>query len=161
MDEMSFRNAEKQFFEFVSAYSDREELASKTVEALSSKFSHYSWVGIYWLRGKMLELGPWKGPEATQHTMIEVGSGICGSAAMSGQMENVPDVNSDSRYLSCFTRTKSEIVVPLFSGGKVVGEIDIDGDDSGAFVRRDEIFLKKVADLFDETAPGAKGIQGA
>lgn len=153
MEGSSFEASKKAFFESVKGCRDRDDLARRSVDALATLFTHYNWVGIYWLRGNILELGPWKGPEATQHTTIEIGTGICGSAAMSGRIENVPDVGSDSRYLSCFTRTKSEIVIPIFSGGRIIGEIDIDGDDEGAFVQRDEIFLKRVADMFDAASP--------
>ncbi len=146
--------AESDFFDRVSGAVGVEELASRTVELLHELFPHYSWTGIYWLRNGMLELGPWKGPEATEHTRIPVGQGVCGSAASSGTIENVPDVSRDGRYLACFLRTKSEIVVPIFSSGIVVGEIDIDGDEIAAFGRRDELFLKRVAALFEGSPDG-------
>ncbi len=153
MDEESFRRAEDEFFSRIAAAGGMDELSSMTVALLHDLFPHYGWTGIYWLRGNILKLGPWKGPEATEHVSIPLGSGVCGAAASSGRIENVPDVNADGRYLACFLHTRSEIVVPLFSGGRVIGEIDIDGDQLAAFGARDESFLKKVANLF-EGAPG-------
>ncbi len=132
-----------------------ERAAARVVDALHAQFRHYSWVGIYWVRGTDLILGPWRGPEATQHTRIPIGAGVCGAAAASGRTEIVPDVSRDPRYLACFPSTKSEIVVPIHAGGKVVGEIDIDGKELGAFSRADQVFLEAVALLLAPLHPAA------
>jgi len=121
--------------------------AQRVVDLLHDRFPHYDWVGIYWVDGTDLVLGPWIGPEATEHTRIPIGSGVCGAAAASGQTEIVPDVDADPRYLACFASTKSEIVVPIFDGGEVIGEIDIDGSDLDAFDEMDARFLEEVAAL--------------
>ncbi len=122
----------------------------KIVDFLYESFSPYSWVGIYIVKGNDLILGPWKGPNATEHTKIPIGKGVCGSAARSGKTEIVDDVKEDERYLSCFVSTKSEIVVPIKKEGKIIGEIDIDSDKKAAFTKKDSIFLKKVADMLSE-----------
>lgn len=120
---------------------------SDVVEALHAEHEHYSWVGIYLMEGDDLVLGPWKGPEATEHVRIPVGQGICGAAAATGETEVVDDVNADPRYLACFASTRSEIVVPISHEGRVVGEIDIDSDRPAAFTDDDRAFLEHVADL--------------
>jgi GAF domain-containing protein len=125
--------------------SEADEVLRKTVEVLHDRFDSYSWVGIYLVEGDDLVLGPWKGPEATEHVRIPVGQGICGAAAASGQTEIVDDVNADERYLSCFPSTRSEIVVPISYQGRVVGEIDIDSDKPAAFGAPDRAFLERVA----------------
>ena len=117
------------------------------VAALAKWFPQYSWVGIYVVRDGMLVLGPWRGPQATEHTRIPIGSGICGAAAKSGKTEVVEDVRRDPRYLSCFVSTKSEIVVPIIREGVVVGEIDIDSEMRDAFTLVDRHFLEKVAEM--------------
>src|ERR1044072_7957723 len=119
----------------------------EVVEALHDVFEHYSWVGIYLVEGDDLVLGPWKGPEATEHVRIPVGEGICGAAAASGVTEIVDDVNADPPSLSCFPSTRSEIVVPIAFEGRVVGEIDIDSDARAAFGDVDRQFLEQVAAL--------------
>lgn len=129
--------------------------AAGIVDFLHERFPHYSWVGIYWVDGNDLVLGPWKGPQATEHTRIPIGTGVCGAAARSGQTEIVPDVSQDSRYLACFAHTRSEIVVPIFAYGRVVGEIDIDGDQINAFSKEDQRFLEGVAELLAPLAPGS------
>jgi GAF domain-containing protein len=117
----------------------------RAVEALHGAFGRYSWVGIYLVRGEELELGPWHGPAATEHSRIPIGAGVCGAAARSGRTENVPDVRRDARYLACFPHTRSEIVVPIMQDGRVYGEIDIDSDVPAAFDTHDEQFLEAVA----------------
>ena len=117
----------------------------RTVEVLHDRFDHYSWVGIYLVEGVDLVLGPWKGPEATEHIRIPIGQGICGAAAATGRTEVVDDVSADDRYLACFVSTRSEIVVPIAYEGRVVGEIDIDSDAPSAFGDADRAFLERVA----------------
>lgn len=131
----------------------RAQAAQRVVERLRAGFPHYSWVGIYWVRGGDLVLGPWAGPDATQHTRIPIGAGVCGAAAASGRTEVVPDVAKDPRYLACFPSTRSEIVVPIRSGDRVLGEIDIDSTTPAAFSRADQEFLEAVAGLLAALAP--------
>ena len=119
----------------------------EAVEALHDEVEHYSWVGIYLVDGDDLVLGPWRGPEATEHVRIPVGQGVCGAAAASGETEIVDDVNADPRYLACFASTRSEIVVPIAHKGRVVGEIDIDSDRPAAFGDEDRELLERVAVL--------------
>ncbi|MDP9250581.1 MAG: GAF domain-containing protein, partial [Chloroflexota bacterium] len=132
-----------------------EAAAQRAVELLHDRFGHYDWVGIYWVdgNGSDLVLGPWIGPEATEHTRIPIGTGICGAAAQSGQTEIVNDVDADPRYLACFSTTHSEIVVPIFADGSVVGEIDVDGSDLGAFDETDARFLEEIAALLAPLRP--------
>lgn len=131
----------------VARAGDADDVLRAVVELLHDRFEHYSWVGIYLVEGDDLVLGPWKGPQATEHVRIPVGQGICGAAAASGRTEIVDDVNADSRYLACFPSTRSEIVVPISFQGRVVGEIDIDSDTPAAFTEADREFLERVADL--------------
>jgi L-methionine (R)-S-oxide reductase len=109
-------------------------------------------VGIYLVEGDDLVLGPWKGPQATEHVRIPVGEGVCGAAAASGHTEIVGDVEGDERYLACFPSTRSEIVVPIAYAGRVVGEIDIDSDAPAAFGEADRAFLERVALLVSHQA---------
>ena len=132
-----------------------DEVLQAAVDVLHDRFEHYSWVGIYLVEGDDLVLGPWNGPQATEHVRIPVGQGICGAAAAKGQTEVVDDVNTDERYLACFPSTRSEIVVPITHGGRVVGEIDIDSDRPAAFAPDDRAFLERVALLISPACSGA------
>jgi GAF domain-containing protein len=103
---------------------------------LHSKFTKYNWVGFYVLEhesdGNILVLGPFKGT-MTPHTRIPLNQGLCGAAASSGMTFVINDVAKDPRYLACSLETKSEMVVPVFVHGKVVGELDIDSHFLAAF----------------------------
>jgi L-methionine (R)-S-oxide reductase len=105
----------------------------------------YNWVGLYLLKGSELRLDSWKGPAPTTHTSIPLGKGICGFAAKSGRTEIVSDVSKDPRYLQCFASTRSEITVPVLHEGKIVAEIDIDGDAINAHSSVDREFLEALA----------------
>ena len=109
------------------------------VKLLHDRMLKYNWVGFYMLEEKtvdsqprMLALGPFQGA-MTPHTRIPLNQGICGAAASTGKTIVVDDVSLDRRYLACSTETKSEIVVPVFVRGKVVGEVDIDSHFTAAF----------------------------
>jgi L-methionine (R)-S-oxide reductase len=116
------------------------------VEALKNRIADYSWVGIYLLEGDELVLGPFRG-KPSPHTRIPLGRGICGAAATGKATIIVDDVNADSRYLACSIETKSEIVVPIMDGDRVLGEIDIDSDRHAAFTADDRALLERVAAL--------------
>ena len=122
-----------------------EDVLQRVVDVLHDEVEHYSWVGIYLVEGDDLVLGPWRGPQATEHVRIPVGQGVCGAAAAGGETEIVDDVNADPRYLACFPSTRSEIVVPISHEGRVVGEIDIDSDRPAAFGEDDRVLLERVA----------------
>jgi GAF domain-containing protein len=112
------------------------ELMQKMVRLLHERVLKYNWVGFYMLepgaKPPMLVLGAFEGA-MTPHTRIPLNQGICGAAASSGQTVVVDDVSKDPRYLACSLETKSEIVVPVFVNGQVVGELDIDSHFPAAF----------------------------
>jgi L-methionine (R)-S-oxide reductase len=143
----AYRSALEAVDRIVNRESEADEVLRRVVEVLHDRFDHYTWVGIYLVEGDDLVLGPWKGPQATEHVRIPIGQGICGAAAASGRTEVVDDVNADERYLACFPSTRSEIVVPIVYEGRVVGEIDIDSDRPAAFGEADRAYLERVAVL--------------
>jgi L-methionine (R)-S-oxide reductase len=125
---------------------DPRRAMERVVDVLKREMPHYTWVGIYVLDGDELVLGPFVG-KPSPHTRIPIGRGICGAAAREGQTIVVDDVNADSRYLACSLETRSEIVVPISNGERVLGEIDIDSDRSAAFGAADKRLLESVASL--------------
>jgi GAF domain-containing protein len=136
---------------------DPQRVMQRAVEILKREMSHYTWVGIYLLEGDELVLGPFLG-KPSPHTRIPIGDGICGAAARERETIIVDDVNADARYLACSLETKSEIVVPIMSGVRVVGEIDIDSDQPAAFGSDDRRLLESVASLL---APALEHAQNA
>ncbi len=112
------------------------DLMLAMVKLLHDRMLKYNWVGFYMLEAgaepPMLVLGAFEGA-MTPHTRIPLNEGICGAAASSGHTVVIDDVTKDPRYLACSLETKSEIVVPIFVRGKVVGELDIDSHFPAAF----------------------------
>ena len=133
--------------QLIASEPEADLIVRRVVALLHDRFQHYSWVGIYFVEGDELLLGPWQGPHATEHVRIPIGQGVCGAAAASGATEIVDDVNADPRYLACFVSTRSEIVVPIRYREMVVAEIDIDSDRPAAFGADDRAFLERVAGL--------------
>ncbi len=122
----------------------------QVVNYLYEHADYYDWIGIYLIKDNTLVLGPWIGKQATEHTSIPIGKGICGAAAQSGKTEIIANVNKDNRYLACFISTKSEIVVPIKKHNKIIGEIDIDSDTTDVFTTQDKVFLEDIADMLSE-----------
>jgi len=127
-----------------------KELMQEMVKVLHERMLKYNWVGFYMLepgaQPPMLVLGAFEGA-MTPHTRIPLNQGICGAAASSGQTVVVDDVGKDPRYLACSLETKSEIVVPVFVNGKVVGELDIDSHFSAAFTPEHQALVQHCAQL--------------
>jgi len=125
-------------------------LMKDIVSLLHEKLTRYNWVGFYMLEKEgdhdILVLGPFKGT-MTPHTRIPLNQGICGAAASTGKTIVIDDVDSDPRYLACSLETKSEIVVPVFSHSKVVGELDIDSHFHAAFGPDDRKLCEHAAAL--------------
>ena len=131
----------------------REEKLLQLCHMLRDNIDYYDWVGFYFRNGEKEELvlGPYAG-EATDHTVIPFGKGICGQVAVSNQNFVVPDVHAQDNYIACSLTVKSEVVIPLFVNGENIGQIDIDSEILDAFTERDERFLEfvneEVAKLF-------------
>ncbi len=127
-----------------------DQLMDDITRLLFDKMLKYNWVGFYMLEPgaepPMLVLGHFQGA-MTPHTRIPLNQGICGAAASSGKTVIVDDVRSDPRYLACSVETKSEIVVPVFVGGQVAGELDIDSHFPAAFGFEDRELVEYCAQL--------------
>jgi L-methionine (R)-S-oxide reductase len=140
----------KELTELVSAVPTAHELMQRMVKLLHDRMLKYNWVGFYMLepgaKPPVLVLGAFEGA-MTPHTRIPLNQGICGAAASSGQTVVVDDVGKDPRYLACSLETKSEIVVPIFVKGAVVGELDIDSHFSAAFTKEHQELVQYCAML--------------
>ncbi len=121
------------------------ELQKTIVEWLDAAVAHYNWTGFYFMNDEkqQLEVGAYVG-EKTDHTSIPYGRGICGQVALSGEIFEVPDVHAQDNYLACSLATKSEIVVPMFQGKRLIGQIDIDSHQSDPFTPEDHELLETV-----------------
>lgn len=126
--------------------SDKNEKLLEVCKILENEIPYYNWVGFYIAEGNEIVLGPFVG-EPTEHVRIPFGKGICGQAAEREETFIVQDVSKETNYLSCSLKVKSEIVVPVFRDGRVVGELDIDSHSISPFTSEDKAFLERVCDI--------------
>lgn len=112
--------------------------------ALKSQFDFF-WVGFYLVKNDELVLGPFQGPIAC--TRIAFGKGVCGAAWKQKVSIIVGDVDAFPGHIACSSLSKSEIVIPIVQGEKVVGVLDVDSDQLCDFGQADKIYLKKIVEL--------------
>ena len=112
--------------------------------ALKQTFNFF-WVGFYLVKEDSLVLGPFQGPIAC--TRIRFGKGVCGTAWKEAKTQIVPDVELFPGHIACSSESKSEIVIPLFKGDKVIGVLDIDSEKLNSFDQFDAFYLEKLSNL--------------
>lgn len=141
---MSYNHLQISISEIVShTEKTTQEKLTAICELLQTSMSYYNWIGFYFANEaeKMLHLEAFAG-EATDHTSIPFGKGICGQVAESNENFIVPDVKAQDNYIACSIHVKAEIVVPLFKDGKNIGQIDVDSHTANPFTSEDEQFLE-------------------
>lgn len=144
----------KRVEELLSLPDSAENGLQEVMQLLHDELSHYHWVGIYWLQGDTLILGPYAGPP-TEHTQIPVGRGVCGTAVAENANQIIEDVRTLDNYLACNLETRSEIVVLMRDGqGRIVGQIDVDGTETGGFDETDELFLQEIGGRIVQSLKG-------
>jgi GAF domain-containing protein len=121
---------------------------SNFTAALKQTFDKINWVGFYLFDGEKLYLGPFQGKVAC--TQIELGKGVCGSAASSLRTIIVPDVNKFSGHIVCDSDSKSEIVIPLIKNDKLLGVLDIDSASLNSFDKTDKKYLEYICNFLTE-----------
>jgi GAF domain-containing protein len=105
-----------------------------------------NWAGFYFRKGPGLVLGPFQGRPAC--VRIEIGRGVCGTAAATRETQLVPDVHAFPGHIACDAASQSEIVIPLLRGGQVVGVLDLDSPAKGRFDNEDRNGLETLAALW-------------
>ena len=104
-----------------------------------------SYAGFYRFQEQELILGPFQGPVACMH--IQLGKGVCGAAAQTGQTQIVPDVHKFRGHIACDANTNSEIVVPIIHNKKLLAVLDLDSKSFNRFDQIDAEYLAKIAEL--------------
>ena len=118
------------------------------ISALLFKMEKVNWAGFYLLDNDRLVLGPFQGDVAC--TIIPLGKGVCGTAAIKKETIVVDDVNKFEGHIACSSLSKSEIVVPIIKNNKLIGVIDIDAPIYSRFKLEEKEFLQKVAKEIEE-----------
>lgn len=125
----------------VNSESDLIANMANVAAALKEVFGFF-WVGFYLVKDGELVLGPFQGPIAC--TRIKYGKGVCGTAWKEGKTIIVEDVDKFPGHIACSSLSKSEVVVPLFSGKEVVAVLDVDSDSYSEFDTIDANYLNEI-----------------
>ena len=115
---------------------------------LAEALDDINWVGFYFLQDEKLVLGPFQGKIACVE--IDLGSGVCGTAAATDQIQLVPDVHAFPGHIACDSASNAEIVLPLHKNGKVCGVLDIDSPTLGRFTEEDKLGLAKLIPVLEQ-----------
>lgn len=109
---------------------------------LNEGLDRVNWVGFYLMDKGSLLVGPFQGRVAC--VRIEIGKGVCGTAVQEGKTILVEDVHAFPGHIACDSASRSEVVVPIRSGGEIVGVLDVDSPERGRFHESDARGLETV-----------------
>jgi len=126
---------------------DEIALMASVNSILTQRFDTYFWTGFYRVCGNRLIVGPYIGTVGC--LQIEFGKGVCGAVAVSRKTLIVDDVHQFPGHIACDSRSRSEIVVPVFGRDKsFIGVLDVDSEKLAAFDEDDKAGLEAICELF-------------
>jgi L-methionine (R)-S-oxide reductase len=144
--QFSWKRLQQQAEGLLSVSSDRISNAANLSALVYQSLNDVSWVGFYFLHGETLRLGPFQGKPAC--VSIEMGKGVCGTAAASGKTIRVADVEAFDGHIACDAQARSELVVPLFLRGELLGVLDVDSTLHDRFSEDDEAGFDALARVY-------------
>ena len=115
---------------------------------LNSSLRDINWVGFYTIKDNQLVLGPFQGKVAC--TIIQMGKGVCGTAAATDSTQLVPDVHKFHGHIACDSASNSEIVIPMHRNGEVFAVLDIDSPVFDRFTEEDKKGLESFVKILEE-----------
>jgi L-methionine (R)-S-oxide reductase len=113
---------------------------------LAAAFPEFLWTGFYRVdprRPRELVVGPYQGQLGCLR--IAFGRGVCGTSAANRQVLIVPDVDAFPGHIACDSRSRSEVVLPVFdAAGELLGVLDVDSAERAAFAEVDAMGLQAI-----------------
>jgi GAF domain-containing protein len=128
---------------------DRIANAANLSALLYHSLADVNWAGFYFFDGKELVVGPFQGLPAC--IRIPLSKGVCGAAASSGRSQCIDDVDAFPGHIPCDSASRSELVVPLFSGAELIGVLDLDSPKPGRFDTEDQAGMEAIAQAWLDT----------
>jgi GAF domain-containing protein len=125
---------------------DRVANAANFAALVWHALDRINWCGFYFFDGTELVVGPFQGKPAC--VRIALGKGVCGTAAATGETQLVADVQAFPGHIACDGDSRSEIVVPLFDAGRLVGVWDVDSPDLARFDGEDRAGMQRLCEIF-------------
>jgi GAF domain-containing protein len=138
-----------EFEQFARSGVAADALMQRISDRVHGLLTRYNWVGFYLIDKadpQTLVLGPYSGTY-TPHQRIRLSEGLCGAAATTGKTIIVNDVSTDPRYLMGSEHTQSEIIVPIFVGGHVIAELDVNSYFKNTWDDKQRQFVESCAAL--------------
>ena len=120
---------------------------SNAAALLYNTLPDLNWAGFYLMENGLLVLGPFQGKPACIE--IQVGRGVCGTAAAEDRTQLVYDVHQFPGHIACDSASNSEIVVPIHGDGRIVGVLDIDSPLVGRFTEEDRVGLEEFVHVLE------------
>jgi GAF domain-containing protein len=127
---------------------DRIANAANLSALLFHSLADVNWIGFYFFDGVELVVGPFQGQPAC--VRIALGKGVCGTAAATGHTQRIADVDAFPGHIPCDSASRSELVVPLFVDGRLIGVLDLDSPQLARFDADDQMGLEAIAQAFVE-----------
>lgn len=144
--QLDFDLLQKQLAALTDGEPDPLANAANFVALLYDAMADLNWAGIYVLRDQDLVLGPFQGKPAC--VRMPLGQGVCGSAAAQRKTLRVADVDEFPGHIVCDAASKSEIVVPLLAGQKLLGVLDVDSPYPNRFSEQDQTGIEMMCVSF-------------
>ena len=140
-----YRIVAEQLQSLICAESDWIANLANTAALIFQSLPDLNWAGFYLLKDGELVVGPFQGKVAC--VRIQIGKGVCGTAAETRKTVIVPDVHEFPGHIACDSASRSEIVVPLIRQDELIGVLDLDSPSLGRFDDEDAVGLEAVAML--------------
>lgn len=138
----AYSKINSEFQAIVSGGIPWESALVSLIALLKQHLPYISWVGFYRARGTDLWVGPYQGKIACLY--IGPGRGVCGKAFQENRILIVPDVEKFPDHIACDASSRSEIVLPVVRGSELVGVLDLDSHEYGAFDEIDSTELQSL-----------------
>lgn len=145
---MDYNQLSAQLFSLINGVPHKTANLANASALLYNTLDGLNWAGFYLLENNTLVLGPFQGKPACIE--IPIGKGVCGTAAAKGETVVVANVHEFPGHIACDGASNSEIVIPLFENGKVVGVLDIDSPLFSRFSPEDKEGLEKFAAILQK-----------
>ncbi|MBN2024479.1 MAG: GAF domain-containing protein [Pirellulales bacterium] len=142
----AYANLVEQLASLLAGERDWIANAANTAALIGDALDEVNWVGFYFARGDELVVGPFQGKPACARIALD--RGVCGAAARRRETLVVPDVRDFPGHVACDAASRSEIVVPIVAGDRLVGVLDLDSPVTNRFDEEDREGLERVVETF-------------
>ncbi len=143
-----YRTLAEQAAALLAGESDRTANAANFAALVYHALADLNWAGFYFFDGVELVVGPFQGKPAC--VRIALGRGVCGTAAVTRNSQVVADVAAFPGHIPCDAASRSELVVPLLAGDRLLGVFDVDSPLLERFDQEDLAGMEALCRVFEQ-----------